>query len=840
MRWWWFGTELSDEEIVRELTTMANAGLGGVEVAYVYPLQANTEAFLSDEFLRCLAFAAETAHSLELRFDITLGSGWPFGGPHITPETASRTLRWDARELGGEACELELCSPWQGDEIIGAYLGLGSLGEPPTSFRQVNINNSRLKIDAGTSPRVLALAWSSLTGQQVKRAAYGAEGKVLDHYSARAVKHHLGAVGDRILTAIRPEQIGSVFCDSLEAYESNWTNDIAAEFYERTGQRLVPDLWRLRFDSPESRAFRDCFYRTLSDVFEENFIRVVHDWASKAGIPFRMQNYGVPVTRLSGYRAVDVIEGEGWGWRELTPSRWASSAAHHYKRQIVSSEVWTWVHSPSLRATPLDLKGEAHEHFLQGANHLIGHGWPSSPANATGIGNIFYASGALDARNAWWCAVPSLMKYLTRMSWLLRQGMPVTKVTVYVSTSDIYNMCGLEQGGSLDTRLSAQLLTGEGIPGAIRDAGFDFDLVDDHMIADLEPAVAACRGPIIVAHAMNIPAEVQSWLRCVEQAGGVIVTVTSHSNVGDHPGFLSSDESLTQTLQEISQPDVVIKPSAEDIGFIHRRLDTDDIYFFANTSNQTHTIIIALEGNPLPWERLSAESGLVVARGNDNSKIPLTLAAYEGAIIVSGESLRARTNEESVRISYKHAQNITAWTVQFPDNEATPVTFPHEWPLSQEHYAGSAIYRCTVNTATLWGDEVPERVVLNLGTSKPEPLEAGHKRDTRLSSYRARVIPPVNAVAVVIVNNTDCGVVYAPPYEVDITRALQRGDNSLELVVCNSSAGYLSRPDIQDTIKDVVAQSHHLYGERFHMQDLAHAKDGVKSGLLAVPQLQWM
>ena len=38
MRWWWFGPSVSGPELDRELTAMADAGLGGVEVAYVYPL----------------------------------------------------------------------------------------------------------------------------------------------------------------------------------------------------------------------------------------------------------------------------------------------------------------------------------------------------------------------------------------------------------------------------------------------------------------------------------------------------------------------------------------------------------------------------------------------------------------------------------------------------------------------------------------------------------------------------------------------------------------------------------------------------------------------------------
>jgi hypothetical protein len=100
MRWWWFGPSVTRPELERELTAMAEAGLSGVEVAYVYPLATATAQFGSDAFLADLRFAAERARDLGLRFDLTLGSGWSFGGPHISPELAARQLHWERREIG--------------------------------------------------------------------------------------------------------------------------------------------------------------------------------------------------------------------------------------------------------------------------------------------------------------------------------------------------------------------------------------------------------------------------------------------------------------------------------------------------------------------------------------------------------------------------------------------------------------------------------------------------------------------------------------------------------------------------------------------------------------------
>jgi hypothetical protein len=223
MRWWWFGPSVTRPEIERELTAMANDGIGGVEVAYVYPLAPATTDFGSDSFLADLRFAAERSRALGLRFDLTLGSGWSFGGPHISTELAARQLHWERREIGSGPLEVPVVSPWPGDDLVAGYVGAGSLQEQPDSYQQLPVVDGRLMIAAETGSRVVLLAYPRLTGQNVKRAAAGAEGPVLDHYSAAAPEAHLHAVGDPMLNAVPAELVGSVFCDSLEVYGADWT-----------------------------------------------------------------------------------------------------------------------------------------------------------------------------------------------------------------------------------------------------------------------------------------------------------------------------------------------------------------------------------------------------------------------------------------------------------------------------------------------------------------------------------------------------------------------------------------------------------------------------------------
>src|SRR5689334_23409993 len=108
MRWWWFGPAVTKAELEREMHVMKNAGIGGFEVQPVYPLSLDDETlgiktlpFLSDEFLDALRFTSDKARELGLRFDLTLGSGWPFGGPTVPIEEAAGRLRYEHVKVEG-------------------------------------------------------------------------------------------------------------------------------------------------------------------------------------------------------------------------------------------------------------------------------------------------------------------------------------------------------------------------------------------------------------------------------------------------------------------------------------------------------------------------------------------------------------------------------------------------------------------------------------------------------------------------------------------------------------------------------------------------------------------
>src|SRR5277367_5721677 len=100
VRWWWFGIAVDKPEILRELQQMKADGIGGVELAFEYPQVADDPAkglvnqpFLSPSMLDSVTYAQSEARKLGLRVDVTLGSGWPYGGRATPLAEAAGKLR---------------------------------------------------------------------------------------------------------------------------------------------------------------------------------------------------------------------------------------------------------------------------------------------------------------------------------------------------------------------------------------------------------------------------------------------------------------------------------------------------------------------------------------------------------------------------------------------------------------------------------------------------------------------------------------------------------------------------------------------------------------------------
>ncbi len=833
MRWWWFGPSVTTEELEAEMRRMKEGGLGGFEVAVVYPmaLEGNFR-YLSPEFLDKIRFTSRKARELGLRMDVTIGSGWSYGGPYIAPELAAARWRSDRRESTPDLASVPRPVPFANDKLIAGFVARGSLAEVDArTFRELDTSGEgEVALPKGDGPRVVAFYFSSHTGQVVKRAAVGAEGYVLDHFSRAATLKHLREAGDPQLAAAGPGGIHAIFCDSLEVYNADWTPDMLEQFKARRGYELRPLLPLREHEAGErSLTLRRDYGRTLSELYEERFLMPLKEWTAKNNVLLRIQNYGDPPATLASARHADLIDGEGWNFRQLTSSRWASSASHLFGRPVTTSETWTWLRSPAFRATPLDVKAEADQHFLSGINQLIGHGWPYSPPEAGNPGWPFYAAAVLTDKNPWWPVMPDLAAYLQRASFLLRQGEPMADVALYASNEDAW--AAFRPGAPNYLNLFRKIVeqVGPAVVPAIVDSGHGFDLIDD---GTLEEAEARKYKAIVLPGVRFMPEATRRYLTDYAQRGGTLLAVRRKPE-GEWPSLeLVAEGDLARRLASAAAPDVTLQPAVPEIGFVHRRLPDADVYFLANTGNVPRSVRARFRAATPHAESWDALSGRAEAIATQDGSLALGFEPYASKFVVfrkQAGSLPLAT----VRSAEKSEELRSGWSVSYGGRNGGTVALPHSWAddATARYFSGTATYRRSLALNPAF--RAPgARVFLDFGPAPPAERELLPGGTMRGNSFGVLLAPPVREAATVFVNGKRAGSAWSPPFRVELTEQLKDGANEIRIDVYNTAINRLAEGG---HLPDMAALTER-YGQRTRLQDL----DGLRplaSGLLSVPRL---
>jgi hypothetical protein len=861
MRWWWFGPAVTNAELEREMKLMKEGGIGGFEVQPVYPVALDDPAagirnvpYLSDEFLESLRFTADKAHELGLRMDLTLGSGWPFGGAQVPIQDAAGKLRIVRTRISAGARNLPLPKIGLGEKLLAIFLHTQNSAEEPRELTE--IKDEAVIIPANEASQEAIFFISSHTGMKVKRAAVGAEGFVLNHYDRGAVEGYLKNVGDRLMQALRPSSPYSIFCDSLEVYESDWTGDFLEEFQKRRGYDLKPHLPALVLDlGPRTASVRYDWGKTLTELFNERFMVPVHAWSQKNHARFRIQGYGIPPATVASNAHADLAEGEGSQWKTLSATRWASSASHLFGRAVTSSETWTWLHSPVFRATPLDMKAEADRHFLQGVNQLIGHGWPYSPENAEYPGWRFYAAGAFNEKNPWWIVMPDITRYLQRCSYLLRQGRPANDVAFYLPVSDAY---AAFSPGRVNLIEGLRNRIGPDAVEAVLDAGWNFDFFDDDVLKQIGKVEkgALVLSPnryraVVLPNVERIPLETLKMFDQFVRSGGVVIA--SKRLPESAPGFMTggSDNAeirrisrnlfsssakrsqfianektlLAGALRNMLQPDVKFSPEAPEMGFVHRTTENAEIYFLANTSNapiKTEASFRVIGMKAEWWDPMSGKiiPAAVSFKRKDRTAVALDLEPYGSLFLVfSKRAGRAPVAampsapasidlSEGWRISIgtvvKTMERLSSWT----DDDAT------------RNFSGVAVYEKSISVPA---NMLKRGVALWLDFGDVRALT---ETSGRSNGMQAWFEGPVREAAVVYINEKRAGSVWCPPYRVEVTGSLKVGENKIRIQVANTAINNMAGKPLPD-----YRQLNQRYGVRFEPQDMDKIKP-VASGLL--------
>jgi hypothetical protein len=855
MRWWWFGPAVTKPEIERELRVMRDGGIGGIEVQPVYPLLPDDEKFgiknlpyLSDEFLQMLRFTRDKTKELRMRMDLTLGSGWSFGGAKTPITEAAGQLRIERVKIDANTKRVPVPSMIPAEKLLGVFLPLANStndGKPWEELTNIKDDNVWLSDDTVKKGSEILFIIGGKSGMQVKRPAVGAEGYVLNHLDKPSVEDYLKYTGDRLYSAFDKNNVPySFFCDSLEVYQQDWTDTLLAEFQKRRGYDLKPLLPALFLETGGAKTaeIRYDWGRTLTELFNENFMIPMQNWAKANNTRFRIQGYGVPPAAISSNQWADIADGEGAQWKVVRAARWGSSANHIYGRNLTSSETWTWLHSPAFRATPLDMKAEADIHFLQGINQLIGHGWAYTPPQVEYPGWRFYAAGEYSERNPWWIVMPDLAKYLQRMSFLMRQGTPQNDVALYLPNADAYAHFAAAKVHLIDMERE---MVGEKLMPAIFESGYNLDFFDDAMLSTVGKVErdnlilgASRKRAVVLPGIERIPLESLRKLDEFVKNGGILIATRRLPSIvpgmkateaeqselksivarlfdGKNPRvkFVQTDEEAGNVLKTILPPDAAIAPNAKDFGFVHRQTEDADIYFVANTSNVKKNVEISFRntGNQAEvWSAMDGKSSAanVKSQTAEATNILLNFEPYESHVVIFSKR-KAPLSKAQTNIAAASAIDLSSdWNVSFGKNAPVLMNQLRSWTENEatKYFSGTAVYEKSFNIAP---NALQNSVKLDFGEALPLEVEV------QRNGMRTFLDAPVKEAAVVYINDRRAGSVWCPPYSLDVTPFLKAGENKIKIVVANTAVNYMAGRKLPD-----YKLLNLRYGERFQPQEM--------------------
>ena len=236
------------------------------------------------------------------------------------------------------------------------------------------------------------------------------------------------------------------------------------------------------------------------------------------------------------------------------------------------------------------------------------------------------------------------------------------------------------------------------------------------------------------------------------------------------PVFYEDRQLITQMTAQI-QPDFRAD-DARNLRFVHRQTDDAEIYWVNNRENAPRTLnaTFRVSGKkPMLWRAETAQiEDVSYDISADETHVVLPLLENDAVFIVfKGEAESPKVTLAKQKESLLCTIN-TLWTVAFAEEWGGPkeAVFPQLISYTEsadngiKYYSGTACYTNHVTIDRI--NPQQERLLLDLGV--------------------------VGCIAEVTVNGKQVGTLWKTPYKIDVTDALRKGRNELEIRVTNQWA----------------------------------------------------
>lgn len=645
--------------------------------------------------------------------------------------------------------------------------------------------------------------------------ATGGAGKGLecDKFSRAAVRKQIdnwfGAVYRNTDTEITRRTLKYLYIDSWECGTQNWSHNFAEEFHIRRGYDLTPYLLLYAGIPIESVATSERILRDVRTTMGELVTDVFYDVMAAAAREYECEFTAecVAPTMISDgmmhYKKVDLPMGEFWfnspTHDKLNDMLDAISGGRIYGKHIIQAEGFTqvrgtWDEHPGMLKSMLD------RNYALGINRLVYHVMVHNPFMDRKPGMTLDGIGIFFQRDqTWWPhGAKAFTDYAARCQTLLQYGHPVVDVGVFTGeemprrailperlVSSLPGLFGAKKVECERKRLANADLPVRTVVGVSQSAnmtvpedwvnplrGYAYDSFNQDVLLNratvrdgrmVLPGGASYKVVVLpLPRPMNpdlrpLSDEVLAKVEALRK-GGVIVPALPYT----------AEDFAEYNLER----DVVVPAH---IAWTHRSGEEADIYFIANQKEEKVCVDVSLRignGEPQLWNPVTGEATTPAGWSQDGKRttIPLTLDACESVFVVFMKENAQVWKADNKELKKPTPLEVRSWQIDFPAIERSVAReqlfdWSREADEQMKYYSGTASYTTTFN----WKDRIKGDVHLALGA--------------------------VANVATVYVNGIDCGTAWTAPYHVDITHALKKGKNKLEIVVANTWANALNGLD---------------------------------------------
>lgn len=640
------------------------------------------------------------------------------------------------------------------------------------------------------------------TTGHVNATGGGGRGLECDKFSRKAIKKQFdnwfASIYNRAPKEIAKKVLTRIHVDSWECGSQNWSDNFADEFRRRRGYDLMP--WLPLYagvpigTSEESEKVLRDIRLTIAELINDIFFDEVSTLGKQYGCKLSAECVAPTMVSdgLLHYQHADYPMGEFWlnspTHDKLNDMLDAVSGAHIYGKNIIQAEGFTEVRGTWDEDFAL-LKPLLDRNYCTSINALVFHvnthnPWTDRRPGMTldGIGTFFQRD------NTWWKEMPAFTGYISRCQALLQYGKPVVDIAVYTGDETprrsilperlITSLPGLYSDQVKDSE--AKRLANAGQPIEVSPVG----VTHTANMTKAEHWVNPLRGYRYDSFNHDVLGKSQVKGGRLVTPGGMeysalVIPQARKMNPGRIVNCWNTIDSIEKWgVPVIREPwekadlaSLGIKKDAvlpEGIDFTHRTAEGADIYFMSNQTGKQMTFKPVFRVERTYRYLADAVTGKVYNAGES-----VTLPAGGSLFyILSDDAVPAKLTAMPTQSTTLTTLDKNKWNISFEET-GKKITASQliDWSKSTEkevkYYSGHATYKTTFR---LGRKPKNGTVMLNLGT--------------------------VANAATVYVNGQKCGTAWTAPYAVDITKAVKRGNNTLEITVVNTWANALQGNDL--------------------------------------------